>query len=248
MEIRTDLKNKIIRDETLRYCEIYKITNTINQKVYIGQAVSHRLTTRRNYYNPHGMELRFRAHISEAYSNRKNQSYYLNNAIRKYGTENFSLQLIKNCSLGEADKFESEEILKNNSLFPNGYNLTSGGRSFKPTEEFSKKLSNSIVNYFKDKRSEKFKDIDFNENECDFHKFIKPLNKNGEHLGWYISINKKITAFSGKHISLEESKKMAFDFLKYLKEKTIVAKHLADGNPLKLSLPLTLGNNCEELS
>jgi len=33
MEIRTDLKNKIIRDETLRYFEIYKITNTTNQKV-----------------------------------------------------------------------------------------------------------------------------------------------------------------------------------------------------------------------
>ncbi len=248
MEFREDLKNTIIKDVSLRYCEIYKITNMINQKVYIGQAVSHRLTTRRNYYNPHGMELRFRAHISEAHSNKKNQSHYLNNAIRKYGSENFSLQLIRNCSLDEADKFESEEIIKNNSLFPNGYNLTLGGRGFKPTEEISKKLSNSVANYFKDKRSEKFKDIEFNENECDFHKFIKPLNKNHEHIGWYISINKKITSFNGKHISLEESKKMAFDFLKFLKNKTIMAKHLVDGDTLKLSLPLTNGNINEELS
>ncbi len=45
--------------------------------------------------------------------------------------------------------------------------------------------------------------------------------------------------------------------LDYHKEKNIevpqkyidlFAKHLADGNPLKLSLPLTLGNICEELS
>lgn len=39
MEYNLDLKNTIIDDEPLRWCEIYKITNQINKKIYIGQAV-----------------------------------------------------------------------------------------------------------------------------------------------------------------------------------------------------------------
>ena len=41
MNFNFELKNKIITDEKLRWVEIYKIVNTINQKVYIGQAISH---------------------------------------------------------------------------------------------------------------------------------------------------------------------------------------------------------------
>jgi hypothetical protein len=41
MNFNLELKNKIIENETQRWVEIYKITNSINQKVYIGQAVSH---------------------------------------------------------------------------------------------------------------------------------------------------------------------------------------------------------------
>ena len=41
MSYRIDLKHSILDSETYRYCEIYKITNLVNQKVYIGQAVSH---------------------------------------------------------------------------------------------------------------------------------------------------------------------------------------------------------------
>lgn len=41
MEINLELKNKIIENDILRWVEIYKITNITNQKLYIGQAVSH---------------------------------------------------------------------------------------------------------------------------------------------------------------------------------------------------------------
>ena len=40
-------------------------------------------------YRPYGHAGRFRCHISEAFSTKKNQSHYLNNAIRKYGVEDF---------------------------------------------------------------------------------------------------------------------------------------------------------------
>ena len=77
--INIDLKNVILNDELLRYCEIYKITNTINNKIYIGQAVSHILNHKK--YRPYGMEGRFKSHIHEAFSNKKNQCHYLNNSI-----------------------------------------------------------------------------------------------------------------------------------------------------------------------
>ena len=41
MSIKTELKHIILETDEHRYCEIYKITNNINNKIYIGQAVSH---------------------------------------------------------------------------------------------------------------------------------------------------------------------------------------------------------------
>ena len=76
------LSKQILDEPTQRYCEIYKITNLTTAKIYVGQAVSHILNHKR--YRPYGHEGRFRCHISEAFSTKKNQSHYLNNAIRKY--------------------------------------------------------------------------------------------------------------------------------------------------------------------
>lgn len=49
--------------------EIYKITNTTNGKLYIGQTRSHRLN--HNKYRPFGYLGRFKDHIHEANSNKK---------------------------------------------------------------------------------------------------------------------------------------------------------------------------------
>ena len=81
------------------------------------------------------MEGRFRCHISEAFSNKPNQCHYLNNSIRKYGSSNFTLQLLQNCKIEDANSIETEEILKHNSLFPKGYNLNTGGKAFMHTTE-----------------------------------------------------------------------------------------------------------------
>jgi group I intron endonuclease len=106
---------------------IYKITNNINNKVYIGQTYSH--IKNHGKYRPAGYLKRFASHISEAIVNtKKKQCTYLNNAIRKYGKENFSCILIKECSLSKLDILEQKFIVKYNSLFPNGYNLTTGGK------------------------------------------------------------------------------------------------------------------------
>ena len=36
-----NLSNVILDEPTNRYCEIYKIVNLSNNKIYVGQAVSH---------------------------------------------------------------------------------------------------------------------------------------------------------------------------------------------------------------
>lgn len=106
---------------------IYKITCKETNKVYIGQTYSH--IKNHGKYRPAGYLKRFASHISEAIINtKKKQCTYLNNAIRKYGKDNFCCELLKTCELSELDENEKENIIKYNSLYPNGYNLTHGGK------------------------------------------------------------------------------------------------------------------------
>ena len=209
------LSNKILDNPTERYCEIYKITNISNGKIYVGQAVSHILNHKR--YRPYGHEGRFRCHISEAFTTKKNQSHYLNNAIRKYGVTDFMVELIECCELEQADEREIHYIKELNSLFPNGYNLKNGGSVFTHSDESKKRLSIGVVNYFKDKKAERFKDI--KQIDDDIEKYIKPLNRSNEQYGWYVYIDRIKADFGGVHIPLEKSKKDAIEFINNLKNR-----------------------------
>lgn len=213
-EIKTELKNVILETDEHRYCEIYKITNIINNKIYIGQAVSHILNHKK--YRPYGMERRFACHVSEAFSEKKMQCHYLNNSIKKYGADKFKLELLRVCKLEDADKIETEEILKNNSLYPTGYNLKTGGTQFNHTDESKKRVSNGVVKYFEDKKIERFAGIIL-EKDCDINKYIHPLKRDDKQYGWYVLIKRKKADFGGVHIPLNESKIMATNFLNNLK-------------------------------
>ncbi len=217
-EIDTSIKNIILTDETKRYCEIYKITNKIDNKLYVGQAVSHILNHKK--YRPYGMEKRFKCHVSEAYSTKKNQSQYLNNAIKKYGPENFTVELIRVCKITDAEHIEKEEIIKHNSLFPNGYNLNTGGKKFAHTDESKKRVSTGVMNYGKDKKMERFIGVVIDKN-INVLKYIHPLKREGEQYGWYVLIKRKKADFGGVHISLDDSFDMAVDFLNTIKNKNV---------------------------
>jgi group I intron endonuclease len=134
---RVKLSNEILDDPTIRYCEIYKITNLSTRKIYIGQAVSHILNHKR--YRPYGLGGRFRCHISEAFSTKKNQSHYLNNSIRKYGATDFTCELLEYCEISDANDREIHYIKTYNTLFPNGYNLKNGGNVFTHSDESKKR-------------------------------------------------------------------------------------------------------------
>lgn len=100
------------------YGYIYKITNKINGKIYIGQTI-------------HKIQYRFREHcngIKYLLKHRKNVSY-LQKAILKYGKENFIIEEI-DTAVSEED-MDNKEIFwidKYNSTDRNiGYNITKGG-------------------------------------------------------------------------------------------------------------------------
>jgi group I intron endonuclease len=227
---RLELSKQIIDDPTQRYCEIYKITNITTGKMYVGQTVSHVLNHKR--YRPYGHENRFKCHISEAFSKKKNQSHYLNNSIRKYGVQDFVVDLIEYCEVENADEREIHYIKELNTLYPNGYNLKNGGSVFTHSEESKKRLSDGVFNYFKDKKLERFKNIKHIDE--DIEKYIKPLNRNNKQYGWYVYINKVKADFGGVHISLEKSKTSAIEFIQHLKNH--LAKHLDAGIPLEPAL------------
>lgn len=94
-------------------CGIYKITNTINGKSYIGQSID--------------ISLRWEKHKYEAYnSNQKSYNFPLNRAIRKYNIENFTLDIIEECPKELLDEREKYWI-NYYGTFYEGYNATQGG-------------------------------------------------------------------------------------------------------------------------
>ena len=107
--------------------EIYKITNLITNKMYVGQTRSHYLN--KGKYRPFGYMGRFKSHICESKSIDKHKACrYLNSAFNKYGIENFKCELIITCEINQLDDYEREYICELNTRYPNGYNLTNGGQ------------------------------------------------------------------------------------------------------------------------
>ena len=89
---------------------IYKITNDINQKVYIGKT-------------EFSIEKRFKEHCQDAFRNR-NEQRPLYSAMRKYGVEHFQIELIEETKIPE----EREQYwIKFYNSYHNGYNATLGG-------------------------------------------------------------------------------------------------------------------------
>ena len=223
------IENKKIVDENERYVEIYKITCIETNKFYIGQSVSHILNNGK--YRKYGMIKRFDGHISEAFSNKKNQCHYLNNAIRKYGKEQFKVELLDICELIDSDNLESDYIKKFDSMFPNGFNLKYGTKTTYLSEEGRKRVSEGVYQFYKDKKLDRFKDIKIKLDD-DINKYIRPLSRDKIQYGWYVYINRKKADFGGKHIPLETSKKRAEEFILSINE--YIAKHLImTGSPLE---------------
>lgn len=97
---------------------IYKITNTINNKCYIGQTTQ-------------GVERRWQEHKNASKNeNGKNYKHPLYMAFRRYGLENFKFEIIEECSIEELDEKEIKWT-KFYDSYKNGYNITLGGGGYR---------------------------------------------------------------------------------------------------------------------
>lgn len=92
------------------YGVVYLITNSINGRRYCGQTTD---TLKSRWYQ----------HCKSTSS-----CVYLSKAIKKYGKENFKIEVVIRCNnQKELDSRESFCIKIYNTLSPSGYNLTTGG-------------------------------------------------------------------------------------------------------------------------
>lgn len=111
---------------------IYKITNLINNKVYIGK------TTR-------SVQIRFREHLSKI-NHKRYKNDHLSNSIREYGRENFICEILTEGDyninlLNSLEKHYVRLYNSNNSKI--GYNLTDGGQHILMSKEQRLKISKS---------------------------------------------------------------------------------------------------------
>lgn len=90
---------------------IYKITNKLNNHSYIGLSTT--------------LEGRWKYHQTP-YNQERESSKTLYKAFAKYGIDNFTFEILEECSVKELGEREKYYIAKYDT-YHNGYNMTSGG-------------------------------------------------------------------------------------------------------------------------
>lgn len=129
---------------------IYCYTNKINNKKYVGQ--SQNLAKR---IGRHGCN--FRCSVWENTSPRENKPLW--QAVKKYGIDNFYLEILEYCSVDDLDEKEIYYIQYLGSHFSvNGYNLSFGGKTVRGavrTDESRRKMSKAQMGK---KRSKEHRD------------------------------------------------------------------------------------------
>lgn len=111
-----------------KICGIYQIKNNINNKVYIGQSCD--------------IYTRWQHHLGRLNAG-KHHSEHLQKSWDKYGSNNFSFEILEKCDpeqIDDRERFYIEKYNSTNSKF--GYNLESGGSLYKThSNETRKKIS-----------------------------------------------------------------------------------------------------------
>ena len=113
---------------------IYKITNNINNKCYIGQS--------------RDIKARWSKHLSAYISS---PDWELYRAFKKYGISSFSFEVIEECSVEELNEREIYWIEYYDS-FNNGYNMTLGGEACNGTNDkkvYQYDLSGKLIGEYK---------------------------------------------------------------------------------------------------
>lgn len=177
---------------------IYKITNKINGKCYIGQSTN--------------IEERLKAH------KRSKQNKPLYNAFKKYNINNFIFEVLEECKKDELSEREIYYIdLYKSSNSKYGYNLSLGGEGHKElvSERTRKKISkskkgklNPMYGVVQSKESKKQQSESFKKTISNMPK--EKLKK------WHDKIGKK---HKGKIVSQEQREKISNTLKEYFKDE-----------------------------
>ena len=108
---------------------IYKITNKINNLSYIGQSTQ--------------IEQRFREH-KKSYNWYREKNKKLYKDILEYGINNFSFEILEECSIEELNNKE-QYYIKYYNTYPDQYNMTPGGQFNAEESHPSHKLTKQDV-------------------------------------------------------------------------------------------------------
>jgi len=181
---------------------IYCVTNKLNNKSYVGQSVD--------------PQERWSKHILDAIrkigKTAASKKFAFQNAIAKYGQDNFTWQIIEEIeTLEDANDAEEFYISYLGTLAPNGYNLLPGGNNRHPNANTKKKISDKlkIVGSFVGKRGAAHPNFGRKiTEEIKIKQRVKLSGNEGP--------NKRITSEIAREI-----------YLKCLNDKTLNAKKLA---------------------
>ena len=178
---------------------IYKITNDINDKVYIGQTSKCRPNDRWSQQKSDSKNLREEDHST------------LHLAMHKYGVEKFHFEILEEVDISLLDEREIYWISFYNSKVPNGYNISEGGKvprgipsklkGIHRTEEVKQKLRDSWT----EERRKRYSIMFSGENNPNYGKKITSETK--KKLSEKLS--GKLNPFYGKHHSEETKQKLS---------------------------------------
>lgn len=151
---------------------IYKITNDVNNKLYIGKT-------------DFSIEKRFQEHCNDAFR-QKNEKRPLYSAMRKYGIEHFKIELIEQTSNPE----EREKYwIDFYDTYSKGYNATKGGDGKHLFDH------QQIILYIKNNPFTATKEI-AKHFKCSTCLILEIIRENNLKLSYYQNISKRIMAFS----------------------------------------------------
>lgn len=117
--------------------DIYKIANSVNDKLYFGQAY-HYHSRGDGTYKRYGYEARFRLHKRQI-DGEKPSCPHLASAMKLYGADKFTVTPILSCHIKDLNKYENMFIEMYDTI-NNGYNMIPGGQ-IRATDEIKAKMS-----------------------------------------------------------------------------------------------------------
>ena len=142
---------------------IYKATNKVNHKCYIGQTIS-------------TLHKRKISHKSEVKINRNNSKFH--NAVRKHGWESFEWSILYECDSKKELDIKEIHYIKELSTIKHGYNIRDGGS----LGSYNKKDSIETKNKKSDARKGNLNPM-YGKKHTDTEKELMSINRKGKCLG-----------------------------------------------------------------